>query len=1576
MASSSNFVLKAYKTEANARADSNPLAVNVASGALSEEGSTIDNPSQASGYGFWAFQRYWYRIVANEPVTEFHIDWDDGEDNSPKKANVSIIKNDKPSFVGIVSHIFTQSKSFYPLIRVKSVEGFLSKWYTPHAFRYASGASSTGLNTFVGLDDSMRTVGTGNTSALNAIGLDSGQNSFSVVSMEQKPDGEDGSTAYARIPVFNPANVPPVGVLKTDRKRAFAGIDNDWLGHNNRILNSDSTEMPYSDTLYAFCSNPSRTGAEIKVTYQEGRLGGVSSKTQFYVDVGAGSYSTGDNQGYTVADLEDKVIYIRTMDEIYGYYIGWKTANTSSVLGDDPPSPTVSGAVMTPVTITTGESEIGGNTYLHATDLVNRLAVVMNAQTYHARDEFSSVTSSLIEDGSVESFIIGMGTESPSAGSFTSSNETSSTVATTTDDGLTTYDTGGNTYGNYFTFEATGYGDYYVWMRQLAKAEVFTIGVGGSNFSGSNEITSITDTAADGLSSPAASGTPRPRYGSYLEFASPSTSYYMWMRQAARTEKFTIVCDTDDPFSLTPYENAYVTLYDTNEDNEIIFWLFTGSETAPSGSPGATLYTQKVILDGSGGSGPGATAAISDDQVAEKLSIEINNPTAIVQGLSSPVYNEFTTTYPSGGRNDTFLVECDTAGMTANATTNAVEDRIVITLVRDGLDLGLNPSGVETYLASGRTAIVVDYIDNEVNTSINDKILAALQTAIGSGGGNLAVVTEPDSTTVQIAWAATGFCTNLSDGGTESNPTLDTGFTLTVTADGKNQSLNPSGKHSLSGKTAIAVSYTDGVTKATIATAIFDALYAAFVTVPNPDIATVIKSGSGDSTIITVAFTEEGNVTDGSDGSDSEASIDLSTGFTFAITQGDSDRYKIIATNTNTGLVGIATQSGATHPFSDITLLTAGTDASDGSIKQKTLTCTTALHNDAKLINVVRVLKAELVNNLEATDSYGGSTNTDKLYPGERIYLQAGLNPDASNLLPTVTHRDANPNLNGTICSISLGNPIIEEKSLGTRITVDATESKIRCSNKSISYYYMDDNKLISGDTAGNTADNQAADSTYNVTDKLVNGADFRSTLGTKDLRYSFDWWRDHQDSNYRYYSVKRLVRAQIKDDHTQTADDGLNTSPIVHWDTSSYLTVGSAAALSNGQPSEISKWNYGAFLFTNSAKLRTPNWYNLNVTNRGDRTPIFGSDAALTHTLSDSTAFDDISTQSHYSPDNVSAADETPPSGDTVGPRNALFMARKEKFDRIFVRVSHDRLNAAALTLANLATDITPGTTTAWPKIRLQALYPAKKTRDSSTIVWKALPIVDRTKLGRKDDSSFYKSGEIIFIPPTDWEKTSHSANIEYPYEDNFFDDYDTQTEGIIDNWTEDSYALIFLITQIKQGAEVGKSVFNVMSMHTYNNSHSQLIEIKDPMHVSLNNYGIAQSVSFVRKGKYQEIKDRSGISQMRRVGAEGGNIKLGGIDLKSDPQTTRAKFNEFQNESTPLYYDITHRDDSKTRLFGVMTDMSEDHPTAKVTPKFACSLTVTHILEIDSSGNITGDGYRPLGGDIIDAEQYLSAS
>ena len=118
-----------------------------------------------------------------------------------------------------------------------------------------------------------------------------------------------------------------------------------------------------------------------------------------------------------------------------------------------------------------------------------------------------------------------------------------------------------------------------------------------------------------------------------------------------------------------------------------------------------------------------------------------------------------------------------------------------------------------------------------------------------------------------------------------------------------------------------------------------------------------------------------------------------------------------------------------------------------------------------------------------------------------------------------------------------------------------------------------------------------------------------------------------------------------------------------------------------------------------------------------------------------------------------------------------------------------------------------------------------SKKTKNSSTISWKPLKVIDRTKLKGKDNSTFYLSGDISFLPPSDWEKTKHSTSIEYPYESNFYMDKGagagtglTTADGIDDHWTEDSYALIFLITHIDSdgdasGLETTKPIFNVMS-------------------------------------------------------------------------------------------------------------------------------------------------------------------
>ena len=1108
MASAANFILKVYLTESDAKTDSNAYDVNLTA---SEQGSVVNNQNQSTGYHYFSFQRYWYRIEANEPVSEFHIDWDDGEDNSPEKANVSVIKTDKPSFFGVVSHIYTQSKPFYPLVRVKSVDGFLSKWYTSHA-----GDGSAALNTFQGLDTALKTTGTG------GLLYDKGQNSFSVVSIERN---DDTTTAFARIPVLHPANVPPVGVLKTDRKRVFSGIDNVWLGNNNRILDSDSTEMENTSTVHAYCDNVNRTGVQVKVTYQEGVLGGTQ-----------------------------EVWSVRTC--------------------------------------TKGSGSSNGN--LAASDVAN-----------------SSIT-------------------------------------------ITTMD----------------------------------------------------------------------------------ETYSLW-------------------------------------------WNINSQQNTMDG--GTSHVAIRVDLPADSGSGAGSTCSVQ----------------ALASGTESALEGVF---YPSGG------------------------------------------------------------------TTGNHRAEFTATHAQVSGGS------------------------------------LDYLITVTHTRPGK--------------------PYSAGV-------------------------AAVISSATATPLL-----------------------------------------------NTDAAASG--------HGTAGVLQVTAGVDASDGTTKQRTLTTvgqstTPPTNESAFLENVYKILKAELVNNLENTDSYGGSSGATTLAPGERVFLMSSLSKAGqdANLHPTNAHRLENPNLSNTICSVSLGNPITDLNSLGSKLTADVTESKTRCSNKSISSYYLDDNKLVSGDDTGHTANHQEASATQ-ITDVMISQADTdsKSTIGIKDLRYTFDWWRDHQDSDYRFSPVKRLIRAQVQDSHTQGGSGSLNTdthdafnhSPIIHYEDGRYEAFGVHAL--DQQPSEIAKWNYGALLFTNEAKVRSPDWVNLNVSNRGDRYPLFTpyTSHPTSSVLLGSTQFDTQTGANligHYAPTNVANASGAG-GASTVGPRNAVFLAQKQKFDRLFIRVNHDRYTAEGSYTPTSIPLTTVGVSQGFPKMRIQVLYPAKKNANSSSIIWKTLPIVDRTKIKGVDDSSFYKSGEIMFNPPSDWEKTQHhNDNIIYPYEDNFWNDK-TNSAGIKESWDKDSYALIFLITMIGSTDSGGgqalleriRNTFNIMSIYPYNNSHSQLIEIVDPMHVSLNSFGIAQSVSFVRKGKFQEIKDRSGISQMRRIGADGGAIKLGSIDLKNDSKTTRAKFNEFQRDATPLYYDVVHKDDSRTRLFGTMTEMSEDFPTAAMTPKFSTNMKVTHILEIDSSGNITGEGYTPLGGDVIDVEQYLSTS
>ena len=84
-------IIKVYNTEANALAGGGTGMISSATIPTSGgNGGAIHNGTDAIPY--YIYNRYFYRIESNEPVSEFHIDWDDGENNSPEKRNIEIIK--------------------------------------------------------------------------------------------------------------------------------------------------------------------------------------------------------------------------------------------------------------------------------------------------------------------------------------------------------------------------------------------------------------------------------------------------------------------------------------------------------------------------------------------------------------------------------------------------------------------------------------------------------------------------------------------------------------------------------------------------------------------------------------------------------------------------------------------------------------------------------------------------------------------------------------------------------------------------------------------------------------------------------------------------------------------------------------------------------------------------------------------------------------------------------------------------------------------------------------------------------------------------------------------------------------------------------------------------------------------------------------------------------------------------------------------------------------------------------------------------------------------------------------------
>jgi hypothetical protein len=234
-----HYILKAYASESDAITDTNPFKVN------DTDDANIYNSKQSNGVHFFTHEKYYFRIESNLICKEFYIDWDDGEDNKTK-ANYSSIKLSTPADVGITSHIFTREKQHYPKIRAMNTEGFWSKYYQPHGDHSFSGIA----------------VLQGETTL--PVGL---QGTYPIQS-DTDDDWVDPSTTSGylvkgkTIPIFSPTPKPPKAVLKTDKKRVYAGID------NSKMVTQSPASTPAGYMVFLGCNNSNRTSVQVEVTCQ------------------------------------------------------------------------------------------------------------------------------------------------------------------------------------------------------------------------------------------------------------------------------------------------------------------------------------------------------------------------------------------------------------------------------------------------------------------------------------------------------------------------------------------------------------------------------------------------------------------------------------------------------------------------------------------------------------------------------------------------------------------------------------------------------------------------------------------------------------------------------------------------------------------------------------------------------------------------------------------------------------------------------------------------------------------------------------------------------------------------------------------------------------------------------------------------------------------------------------------------------------------------------------------------------------------------------------------------------------
>jgi len=1549
-----DIVLKAYRTEADAINDANPLYVNSSSDI--EVTNEAQSHSNFAGIGFYTYSKYYFRIEANEAVKEFYIDWNDGEDASLQKANYSLLKFNDPVFSAVTSHVFTQNKQHYPKIRVKSKQGLWSKLYTPN------GADVTGWEVLA-----------------QGESLTAGQNEFATVSF-------DATGSNARIPIFTPAEKAPIAILKADKNKVFAGInqlplmgiDNDFDG----------------ETVTIQCSNVNRSAAKVDITYHDLTSDQILTVSKVCYD-----------RSGSVANAEKitnvgKILAVRLQNLKEASTYGGSTTTDSLAPGERMWLESGSSSVMKVI------CEVSqGNPIVMADD--PDTVVTYDSSSSFARSSNVSVTNYWLDGGQYSKLYtpITATTWNDIQSEDSSFNHISDTMADGTNNILysktalkeVTYNL--NPYEHIVDADRRYYPQGRLARLQVGTDKSLSLDSDGDTIQKSYIEHFRYDYYDKDAQTHATSGKNRPadqRSSNLLAYKNTTSAPVGWLDMSSRNVSVTdnLLEDkgsTDG--SLVNYMMAGTDI-DTVGTNYLImardkpwdamFWDLDFDGLAPLGSVYSTQIRDFV-----------GDTSTTLGRAQFKVDVYYSAPllgAGAIDGEDTKVWK------PLKFLDRTKLYDVNDGKVS--------DDKLHTTWFRSGSwewDIPSDWEKVDPANIADRYYPTGSYDGRTYEESrlylfaFNDN---ATQKTVGSVSSGKYVTTASHGLAVgdKVTFQSTGNMPTSTGSITTIEP--DTVYFVAAVSGADQFTIAPTS----GGTAAVAAGVGTGTVTLFIRDGAMDAMMAGiqskYTTLGNPvshNIWLDVESGgsnpsvAGDDLEVDISKTDSNGV---------NAKNYLKSNFLDVFPRSALQSNYILIDDVRTTTFGTSTDyyvwlnidgAGSDPSVGGRTGVAATTTSFAGggmsnvvsgpqiiSAFRQAISGINGLTVDNAIESFVRGDISPETNPVGSTAMYANVTITDVLNWGTTT---ATINARGAYL--TSSQTAASPSGGGLTAEATNMKVLMLQYQNGAQLSADITSTTATTISVSNASLYNssgqvikinNEHMLIGGrDTSANTLTvTRGHDSTTATTHSSADKAPFFTNAmpssGPAGIQVGAIYKIDNE-------FVK--VTAVHATDGATIQRAAAFTTAATHGDANlvTQVAVPDTEARTNGPLSAASlTCNYLVYTYDNKFIPAAPDIGNLDA-------GVVGGASGFFH-----------------------AAHTSGRDTDIVGDNILTAIATKVNADSDFT--------ASAVTGTAKRTTLAEDIDTSETEIDVASgegdLFVVGDVVQCGTEYMKISGIDGDTltvSRGHFSSSAVAKSsGEFVWTKYVTMKAASKGAATDIGTTENLPANfkYDTLNQGSDvsatafaydatvsadwfnndDRWNSSykKYALMMIISTDCGGSYPSTSCSRRHIRHVwpFSNSHSQYVEVHDPMHVSLNDISVAQSVSIKRLGKFHAVEDRRGMVDLEKIGSSSGVITLGGVDMSSD--TGRNKMFKFYRDSTPVYYDLEHDDGgedgySRTRLFGIITQMAEDFPTAKMTKKYSVTMQVTKILTYNgTTGAILSrnSNYTALGGQDKNVADY----